>query len=1461
MKPGNFAVILAFLLYLLIFSFSCDPFTGTHDNDLLKKIDEEIAWANAAKLTVRVDYPVEWGASPQQGDLNRDNTRKGYEFNVEFTPMPGYGFEKWLAFPAVEYNGLDKIKTAAEVEGLAFNSSSVRVTLSEGASGAKIAAVTIFTDTPVTLVPWCSNRPSLDQQTNPPLNPILTPFPYDQRVNIWFNMPVNTSTISLTGESPTIRVTGIWASGNERGQPFNMNGENGDLRNYFDIEYPPAPDPANPHINNRVNLIPNANAHEIALLTVTVTVGPGIESESGVAMTVPTLISYQTDTTEARKVYRAGNVRASEALASGYFRDAEFSRPDIDRRFSQNTNNTKNTVYIRFTVEAPEDAPDSNPNKIIIVEHRLFSLRGFDLNPGSTNETTYLYPGPCVSLAGGEFTVTHTLETALSGIVQMAVLPWYDGTPAVEEMPVNEAISEGRYVTIVIDDAAPDVENPQPVFSGDYQIDNGVYVYGLNVPMTLALNGLSGIIDNGGEGGIPASRAYSLPWTMDESENLYWYAMIGVNAATETVTSGKRSVNNGLPPNNQWTLADLSGLLTEDTEYRVFVKYEDTLGNITPNWTATGLRVMYSSAVKESVANIKAYCNTNGDEITLSWEENSPGWTSAVGTYPYPEIVISTYRSGPSGDIEENTQTITRSRGAVPYNFSVPQIITNRVRDGEAVSNVYGYKISIVTQNIAGPMTTGPIWVYNIPDMTIAAANTVLLTQENFTAILQAVNSNEQIAIINYVLTGDIEVTDWEPVDLSGKNFYGNGHSVIIRSINAAADMGLFGVLNDGLVRDLTVFYETAAGSTTPVSINPTDAARFGGIAGTAQGSVQFINMLVKGAATFTVSGNTDASVGGLGGQMTGTSSIHNAYGGLNLRVEKASDTASGSINVGGIAGDTSGGTIKEVSVMGNISVGRNKEVNTVASIEQSNTGLHVGGLVGLLHNSGLEDADYRQGSIFVSSNNGTARMGGALGRTSGSANVDSCSAFAREFTVNKTGSGSQFYAAGFVGDFYGGAAVNCSGENSVVITTSLGANSDKNVGGFAGRINADISYCYATGDISVTGYGIMYAGGFTARTVNSPLNTISNSYATGNVVITSLADNEIFAGGFIGRLYMNLENCYATGNVTVDKPNSGSIGTIHAGGLAAGITQTTASNGSVDRCFATGTVIVNRNHTSGTTNAGGLMGLEGMVGTYSKTISNSAALGQSVTVTGGSTTYIGRIFASGYNTNKSNNRTFNGMRLFSDTYANRDNPAQLNITTAPVPVLGGSCVFSNTDFTAPIVPRSISGFTLSDPGGSGISGVSMATTLSSGGETGSPVWEGGISSGRITGVDLSKLTADGQSFQFTFTIMTNAGSWSVYQMSVTRNSATSFAIGVLIRTDSSPTTAKTHNNQHGQDATDSEFRRIDIWRNVPPASGTPPTVFNGLGFSAAHWDFSQVANWGYPFLRGVNGVGLLGGQ
>ena len=52
MKKEQLSLILfVFLIFSLV---SCDLLNGNSDVDILKKIDDEIAWANATKLTVRI---------------------------------------------------------------------------------------------------------------------------------------------------------------------------------------------------------------------------------------------------------------------------------------------------------------------------------------------------------------------------------------------------------------------------------------------------------------------------------------------------------------------------------------------------------------------------------------------------------------------------------------------------------------------------------------------------------------------------------------------------------------------------------------------------------------------------------------------------------------------------------------------------------------------------------------------------------------------------------------------------------------------------------------------------------------------------------------------------------------------------------------------------------------------------------------------------------------------------------------------------------------------------------------------------------------------------------------------------------------------------------------------------------------------------------------------------------------
>ena len=103
LSPGKIILCLC-AVYIVLFIGSCDLINNPKDPDYLDKLYAEIDWANAAKLSVTVAYPGEWGRSPQEGPNNSGDVRLGYKFNVEFTPNSSYGFLEWLAFDSNEYS-------------------------------------------------------------------------------------------------------------------------------------------------------------------------------------------------------------------------------------------------------------------------------------------------------------------------------------------------------------------------------------------------------------------------------------------------------------------------------------------------------------------------------------------------------------------------------------------------------------------------------------------------------------------------------------------------------------------------------------------------------------------------------------------------------------------------------------------------------------------------------------------------------------------------------------------------------------------------------------------------------------------------------------------------------------------------------------------------------------------------------------------------------------------------------------------------------------------------------------------------------------------------------------------------------------------------------------------------------------------------------------------------------------
>jgi 3D (Asp-Asp-Asp) domain-containing protein len=749
--------------------------------------------------------------------------------------------------------------------------------------------------------------------------------------------------------------------------------------------------------------------------------------------------------------------------------------------------------------------------------------------------------------------------------------------------------------------------------------------------------------------------------------------------------------------------------------------------------------VTYSWKTKESasatITGWSAEYDEENNTIEVDWEVLPPSANVRV---------LYSLNQGRENQIANDDRIIPR----------VGSIDTLGVKDGRSVSGVQEYEItiSILDGDIIERSESFKIW--NIPGMDFAHDNTVYVSGADDaynpaarTVGLRNIGSLPE-EITNIILVNSFSVSNWEPVDFTDRNFYGNGHTITISGLSgSAADMGLFGVVDGGLVRDLTVQYGTGAA----LSI-PTSARQFGGIAGTTQGTAQLVNVQSRGSITMGGSGFT-AYAGGLVGQMTGTGTearpnIYNSYGGLNLNVNTNPGTEQ-SLYVGGIAGSmgrpNTGDPVRveKVTVEGNILVGQSEIINAwnAADFLITFQGIHVGGLVGIVRGAGnlnsqrvvLINSDYKDGNIRLRKSDGRSHFGGAIGSIVQYANITDCSANANELDFITQGQGATF-VGGFLGVFWtSGTITNCYSENHIEAKMTIDYPWTMAVGGFAARLDAEIEYCYAKGNVSATSYYYTYVGGFAGQYTG---NRIANCYATGNVSANSTtnvaeeAPPRYYAGGFVGFFDNNgyITDSYSTGNVEsiVTSSNTRTL-EVSAGGLVGHISL----RGNIINCFAGGSVTAHRNRTGGDIiDVGGLIG---NAGSGSGSITNNAALGASVTAAGTDTKNIGRISGRGTGTH-TNNRAFDAMRLFSDTYANRLNPAPVSMGTRPLE----------------------------------------------------------------------------------------------------------------------------HNTQDGRDARDSDFRRQDIWSF--PAS-TNPSTFHGLGFDPARWDFSTVSFRGHPVLRGVGGIGLLGGQ
>jgi len=600
---------------------------------------------------------------------------------------------------------------------------------------------------------------------------------------------------------------------------------------------------------------------------------------------------------------------------------------------------------------------------------------------------------------------------------------------------------------------------------------------------------------------------------------------------------------------------------------------------------------------------------------------------------------------------------------------NVPLLNASGVRSGTS-ANVTEYEIIIELYKDNNKSGVKSFKILNVPGMVNNSVNPLIEinNSEQFTI------NNEQLNK-NFLLTNDITLTNYVPIGTSttpftGK-FYGNGHTITITGMTNAADMGLFGAVSSGTVRDLTVNYNN-------VNINPEIkdlgyrvnlnlpgtshnwvdvwGSIFGGIAGTVSGGTRFENVLVNGAVNIGKNEDNAVHAGGIVGQITSTETdprvtITNSYCGLNLTVNRIGfiGGVAGTIGIGGDLNSGSAALLEKITVVGNITIG---------SISNWVFGdLRAGGFVGFARGAGtgtllavFDDVKYKDGIITVNKRRGHTRVGGAIGHINGNVDIQNCSSIADSLNIDKEADGTlnpntYFVVGGFIGEVEGNNVMieNCYSDNPVNI--SYMGNAFVQAGGFAGRSFANITYSYAKGDMDITVQNAIYTGGFAGQTSGGK---ISFCYATGNVrVLSTGAYGALGAGGFVGvGSETQILHSYARGNVYARE--NGAL--LSAGGFAGRNYSSVFEN-----CFALGNVIGHN-----TTQAALVGGHTGWLADSSATVKNCVVAvlpdnlnaGMSITATGGHIgNVVGRVYGSTVDgAIRSNNYAWNGIKLLTHT-------------------------------------------------------------------------------------------------------------------------------------------------------------------------------------------------------------------
>ncbi len=357
-----------------------------------------------------------------------------------------------------------------------------------------------------------------------------------------------------------------------------------------------------------------------------------------------------------------------------------------------------------------------------------------------------------------------------------------------------------------------------------------------------------------------------------------------------------------------------------------------------------------------------------------------------------------------------------------------------------------------------------------------------------------------QMADLDFTGTASVTPIGSSTTPFSG-SYNGQGHTITSLTVSATNNVGLFGYINEAIIRNVGLINVTIAGETS-----------VGGLVGSASSSSLIEDCYATGSVTGSNGSGTSKDIGGLVGAVVSSNvNVKNCYSECNVSFD-------GEHGIGGFVGRSSG-IISNCYSTGSVSDNGSAKIYS-----------YWGGFIG--YNNGAISNCFATGDV-AGSGTSVSRAGGFVGYNYGG-NIELCYATGNISSASEVG--------GFVGNNF-----TSSSATSIIVRSYSSGNvsSNANVGGFIGRLNnAELKNCYSLGDVTKTGSGASY-GGFCGDIVDEA--SIEHCYSTGAVTESSAPTDKGFVGSeisFTGSYNLNFFNTTTSNQVTA----TGATGKNHDG-------------------------------------------------------------------------------------------------------------------------------------------------------------------------------------------------------------------------------------------------------------------------------------------------------------------------